>query len=535
MGQNNIPTGGYIGAIPDWNVEAPVYERVDYTNDFKHVSGRDCRDILDAPPTGRNLFHGARYLVGTVPTGDFAGQANKIATFERLPTEEPTNPKWNFSDAPVEGDTIMLNDMAQILANISGSWVIRHDIDLDNDKTGPYHLASDIRLVEDKSGIPGQAVELRFNWKLAADLSPNNDDNNRSSRGFWYYEEYPLPTRDSANFNIGGLYGGDGSSFPPLPFLNAINLDQNRKGLVGWNRGLDAEDMGRLGVHVIAIKVGYFRSEDDTDLSKGHANIPVIYHRRDLFGRVYFHEFTIPRNNEWWIERIPIPPVAPPTQLYHNRLDELSSVLGYTIPTLFGLPEKEFSGVRFNHRFAKSWGIMSKQSYSQEGLYTGTYDFIIKTLEEIAQQLIPDVIESIDKISHGIFTDVFTESAVKVNHTKLSIGNIYYEKEGYALSQDVKINEPRVHIERDEAETDYKNAKLKAKAIEIRKFELINDWHFTTAGDVRMKAGQNFDIAGPNIPDSPITLFCQEVKFIIDNEQGFNMEVFAIRKREVPV
>lgn len=536
VGQNNIPTGDngivYVGAVPDWNAEAALYDRVDYTNDFKHVSGRNCRDQLNAPPTGRNLFHGSRYLVGAAPTGAFAGNANKIATYNRLPIEDVSNPQWLFSDAPAEGDTIMLDDMAQVLAFQSGAWVVKHNIDTNNDRSGPYHLCSGIRLVEDKSGIPGQAVELNFNWNLAVQTG---DDNNRSSRGFWYHEEYPLPTRDSANFNIGALYGGGGTTFPPLPFMNSINLDQNRQGLVGWNRGLDAEDHGRLGVHVIAINVGFYRSTDDTILTKGKANIPVIYYRKDLFGRVYYHEFTVPRNAEWWIERVPIPPLAPPTQLYHNRLNELASILGYTIPTVFGLPEKEFSGVRFDERFAKSWGVMHKESYSREGFYIGTYDFVAKSFIESAQQLIPDILELIDKIAHADWDNIaFTEAQGTTHHVKLKIGNLYYEKEGYAMSEDAMIDEPRFIIKRDEAETDYLNAKLKAKALRIRKFELLNEWYFTTAGDVRMEAGKSFILDGPNIP-GPITMVCQEVKHIIDNDQGYNMEVYAIRKRPVPI
>lgn len=529
MGQNNVP-GGFVGYVPDWNIEVAQYDKVDYTNDFKEVSGRDVRDQQNAPPTGRELFHGARYLVGTVPTGDWAGQSNRIATFERIPLEEPTNPKWNFSDAPVEGDTIMLNDRAEILAFQSGAWVVKWTVATNNDKSSPYHLVKGIRLVEDKSGIPGQAVELDFQWNVITDVK------HRSSRGAWFYEEYPLPTRDSTNFNIGALYGGQGTTFPSTPFLNSINLDVNHKGLVGWNRGLDAEDHGRIGVHVIGINIGFFRTADDSILTKGKANIPMLYWRRDLFGRIYFHEFTIPRNAEWWVERVPIPPVAPPTQLYHNRLDELGNIFGYTFPTLFGLPEKEFSGIRFDHRFGKGWGVMYKETYSQEGFYVGTYDFIIQSIVESAQQLLPDILELIDKLAHGDFSNIaFTAAAATTVHVKLKIGTLYYEKEGYALSQDSDIADPRFHIERDEAELDYLNAKVKAKAIELRKFETIKEWHFTTAGDVRMAAGLSFLLDGPNIPNGPITLVCQEVKHIIDNDQGYNMEVYSIEKREVPI
>jgi len=528
-GETNIPTG-FVGAVPDWNLEVPFYDKVDYTNDFKHVSGRSVRAKQNAPPSGNKLFHGARYVVDTAGTGLWINQNNRIATFNRLPIEETGNPQWKFSDAPVDGDTIMLEDKAQILKFDGTSWIIVHDLSTETDKSSPFHLCKNIRLVADKSGIPGQAVELEFEWDLAASAK------NTSSRGAWYYEEYPLPARDSTNFNIGGLYGGDGSGFPPRPFLDSINLDANRKGIVGWNRGLDSEDMGRIGVHVIAVNIGFFRSQDDSILTKEKANIPMIYFRRDLFGRVYFHEFTVPRNAEWWVERVPIPPVAPPTQLYHNRLDELAVIFGYTIPTLFGLPEKEFSGVRFDHQFAKSWGVMYKEPYSKEGFYIGTYNFIIQGLIESAQQLIPDILELIDKISHGIFTGIaINEADATTNHVKLAVGTLYYEKEGYALSQDATIAEPRFHIERDEAEVDYLNAKVKAKAIELRKFELLNEWHFKTAGDTRMAAGLSFQLAGANIPNSPLDLVCQEVKHIVDNDGSYTMEVFAIIKRKVPI
>jgi len=536
-GQNNIPVGDngivYVGAVRDWNGEVPVYERVDFTNDFKHVSGRNVRDVTNTPPTGNTRFHYARYLVGTAPTGIWStdSAANKIATWVTLPGEVTSH--WEYSDAPAEGDTIMVDDMAQIYAFQSGVWASVHDIDANNDKSGPYHMCAGIRLVTDRAGIPGQAVELDFNWEL----SPGGDNNNRSSRGFWYYEEMPLPSRDSTNFDIGELYGGQGSgAFPPLPFLSSINLNGSHNGLVGWNRGLLSESMGRLGVHVIAINVAMFRSDDDTILTKGVANIPVTYWRKDLFGRCFFHQFTIPRNAEWWIERVPIPPVGPPTQLYHNRLDELSDLLGYTIPTLFGLPEKEFSGVRFDERFAKGWGVQYGDVYSQEGFYTGTYNFITKSIQESFAQFIPDAIETINKIAHGDFAGLeFLGANTDTQHCKLKIGSLYYEKEGYALSQDAQVAEGRYHIERDESERDYQNAKVKARAIELRKFEVIHDWHFTCAGDTRMEAGKTFLLDGANIPNAPLTLVCQEVKHIIDNDQGYDMEIYAIEKREVPV
>ncbi len=368
------------------------------------------------------------------------------------------------------------------------------------------------------------------------------DDNNRSSRGAWYYEEMPLPTRDSANFNIGGLYGGDGTSFPAAPFINSFNLDNNRKGFFGWNQGLDAEDQGRLGVHVIAVRLGIFRTtkaDEDSGtpqaLTQGPANMKMTYWRRDLFGRVYFFETTIDRNNQWAILRIPIPPVGSPTQLYHNRLDELGTVLGYTIPTAFGLPEKEFSGVRFDERFAKSWGVFYAEPYNHDGFYMGNYDSYLKDFVEGASQIFPDILINLERIQQGNWDLINPNVEGTTNHVTLSVGTLYYEKEGYALSQDAQLTEPRFHIERDESEIDYENAKTKAKALELRKTEILSEWHFKCAGDVRMEAGKSFLLDGPNVPNAPLTLVCQEVKHIIDNDQVYNMEVFAIIKRVVPI
>lgn len=528
-GQSAIPAG-YKGFVPDWNMIRALYDKVDYTSDFKHVSGRSVRGQQNAPPTGRELFHFSEWLVGTSPTGAWAGQANKIARYDRLPDSDPTNPKWVFSDAPVEGDTIFNEDRAEIWAYQSGVWGEVWNVNDDNLKSSPYHLVKDIRLVEGRSGIPGQAVELRFDWDPVANVR------NRSSRGAWYYEELPYPRLDTSTTNLGAIYGGDGTNFPPNAFFNSVHLDSNRKGIVGWNRGLDSEDMGRVSSHVIAINVGFFRSTDDTILTKGKANIPFLYFRRDLFGRVYYHEFTVPRNAQWHLERVPIPPAAPPTQLYHNRLDELSSILGYTIPFTFGLPEKEFSGVQFDERFAKGWGVMLKEAYTNEGMYIGNYDFLSRSITEAAQQIFPDILELIDKVQQGDWDNIaFTEADADTDHVKLAIDNLYYEKEGYALSQDSEVSEPRIEIIREESETDYNNAKLKARAFEERRFQVLQNWHFKTAGDVRMMPGQTFDLVGSEIPGGPLTLVCQEVKHIIDNDKGYFMEVFAILKRTVPI
>ena len=529
-GLNNIPAT-YVGYMPDWNKERALYDRKDFTSEFKHVTGKDVRRQTNTTPTGRELFHGARFLVGTAPTGAFSGNANKIAQYVRLPITITAH--WEFSDTPVEGDTIFNDDTAEVWAFVSGSWVVKWTGATNNDKSSPYHLVKSIKLVADKNGIPGQAVQLTFNWKTALF---GGDDKNRTSRGLWYRHSDLAPDKDGASTNIGALYGGDGTNFPPLPFFNSVHLDANRTGIVGWNRGLDSEDHGRVGVHLIALKAGFFRSTDDSILTKGKANIAFMYWRRDWFGRYYYFEFTVPRNNEWHVQPIPIPPAGDPSQLYFNRLDELATILGYTIPFTFGLPEKEFSGVRYSHRFSRDWGVFMKDVYTQEGFYTGSYDSIIASYEEAAQQIFPDILELIDKIAHGDWANIaFTQAAATTDHAELTIGNLYYEKEGYALSQDAEVAEPMMEIIRDEVETDYLNAKTKALAWELRKSEINQIWHFIADGDVRLKAGQTFVLSGSSIPGGSLTLVCQQKKDIIDNDSSYTMEITSILKRETPL
>jgi len=188
------------------------------------------------------LYDGFRVLVGTSPSGEFVGHTNQIAEFVR-DFFRSILPHWEFSDNPIENEMISLNKATgNSLVFQGGNWITSWTIS-DNTKPTPVHLVRSIKLVKGATGIPAQAIEQRFDW---LDTIVIGEDNNRTSRGAWYHSFYPFPIQDSSTTNLGGIYGGDGNTPPLNPRINHINLNRNRKGQIGYDRGLDSEDMGRI-------------------------------------------------------------------------------------------------------------------------------------------------------------------------------------------------------------------------------------------------------------------------------------------------
>jgi len=123
----------------------------------------------------------------------------------------------------------------------------------------------------------------------------------------------------------------------------------------------------------------------------------MVYWRKDFNSRFFFKDLSIPENNEFFTVDIKLPPFGP-TNLYFNRIDELTEVYGYTLPYDFFIQEKEFSGVKYEFRKNDSWGYFMKGSYNDIGLYTGCYKNYIDRFIEAGTQLIPDILEFIDKV-----------------------------------------------------------------------------------------------------------------------------------------
>jgi len=518
------PPAGYVGYALDWNYERILNDIPDYTNRFKIVTGKSIRRITNNPATGRELYDGFRVLVGNSPTGDFVGHANQIAEFVR-DLFQGISPHYEFSDNPITNDTIPLNHQTGNALTFDGAnWVTAWTIS-DNIRPAPVHLVRSMQLVKGSSGIPSQALEQRFDWK---DSLEGGEDNNRTSRGAWYHDMYPKPISDSTSTNLGGTYGGDGTNFPNNPRIDHINLNRNRKGLVGYNRGLDSEDMGRITEHSFKTKLGIFRSSDNSEKSKGKKNIPMVYWRKDSNSRFFFKDFSIPENNEFFTVDVKLPPFGP-TNLYFNRIDELTEVYGYTLPYDFFIQEKEFSGVKYEFRRNDSWGYFMKGSYNDVGMYTGSYKNFIDRYIEAGTQLIPDILEFINDIATGQDIGAFVTAAASIDHTTLTTDEEYYVKEGYAIFPTTPVDDPRTDYIQMQEETDYLTSRAKGNARIIKNDFYPNERHVAIGTNLDIQYGQEVTETGSRVPGGSLTSVVSYKEEIYDNK-GTNTRLFLVRK-----
>jgi len=520
------PPAGYVGYALDWNYERILNDIPDYTNRFKIVTGKSIRRIENNPPLppSRELHDGFRVLVGTSPVGEFVGHANQIAEFVR-DLFQGISPHWEFSDDPITNDNIPLNHQTGNALRFNGAnWVTVWTI-ADNAKPAPVHLVRSMQLVKGSSGIPSQALEQRFDWK---DFIEGGEDNNRTSRGAWYHDMYPKPISDSISTNLGGAYGGDGTNFPNNPRIDHINLNRNRKGLIGYNRGLDSEDMGRITEHSFKTKLGIFRSSDESEKSKGKKNIPMVYWRKDSNSRFFFKDFSIPENNVFFTVDVKLPPFGP-TNLYFNRIDELFEVYGFTLPFDFNIQEKEFSGVKYEFRRNDSWGYFMKGSYNDIGMYTGNYKNYIDRYIEAGTQLIPDILEFIDDVFNGNDVGAFVTSSSDIDHTTLTTDEEYYVKEGYAIFPTTPVDDPRTDWIQMQEETDYLTARAKGNSAVIKNDFYPNERHVAIGTNLDIQYGQEVTETGSRVPGGSLTSVVSYKEEIYDNK-GTNTRLFLVRK-----
>lgn len=520
---------GYIGFSVDWNYERILNDIADYSNRFRIITGKSVRGIASTPPneSTRKLYDGYRVLISNSPTGEFVGFSKRLAEWVENIFQNISG-HWEFSDFPVDGDTIFNIQNSEIMKYDTGisNWVVVWTAINDNGKPSMAHAVKFARLVKGSSGIPGQALELRYDWKDSLFLG--GDDINRTSRGAWWTKFYPSPIEDTTSNNLGKVYGGNGINSPPNPRINHINLNRNSDGLTGYNRGSDSEEQGRLTSHAFKPKLGIFRSSDDSEKSKGKANIPMIYWRKDNNSRIFFKDFTIDENNVYDTIDIPLPPFGP-TNLYFNRLDELTPVLGYTLPWDLFIKEKEFAGVKYEFRRNDSWGIFMKESYNNIGMYTACYRNALDALVEQGSQLIPDILEFINDLATGQPLDQFNVSSTEIDHTRLAVDEEYYVKEGYAIFPTTPVDEPRTDFIQMQQETDYLTALAKAESNTVKNDFYPNERHVSCGGDIDIKYGQIVTETGSRVPNGSLSSVVSYIEEVFDNK-GFHDRLFLIRK-----
>lgn len=531
----------YEGWAFDWNVTKANYNREDLDNHFEPISAKIVHSLETAQPASTSIksYDTQRYLLSATPTGaDWSGNGNKVAELDG----NGVTGKWVFSNAPVNSD--MVNDLGTgTMLKFNGTiWGTQWNGTAigDTDKPSPFHICKNVGLIAGATGISGQAVEFLYDWTVNVPINATTHFN-RTSRGAWISNSFPFPRIDTTNFKTGELFGGQGGTITPSKgTLDTNNLDTNHKGLIGYNQGLLDEDMGRISAFAFKMRVSMFRNSAGTSLVEGQPDVPMIFWTADKFDRIWFARFKLRRNGQWDPVRIAIGDLAP-NSLYFARWDELAKLNGVVITELdFTLSEKEFSGVQFDWREMKHWGVQLAESYVDTGLYKNGYQRAIDFTEDVSADAQANwywytagpAITSIKGLlpQHTPVTQNLKRFSVKI-----AIDDLHFEKEQVANSDDVTLADPRTSIEHLSTENDYLNLKDRAIARQARHRFFPQIWHIRSTGDVRLKFGQSFTVTGSRVPEqaSQHTAWNILTSYVAGNKVSFGGFVYQAKRATV--
>ena len=516
---------GYSAVVPDYNFIRANFDRVISDDRFEQVTFKDVIKRLNSPSEisigERHL--GARYLINGSGLGFFIGHNNQIAEYvgANFKSGSIFESDFRFSNSPVDGDMITDQDTASIY-NFNGT-VWQKQIDIvtdpiraprvihDSEVPSPLHICKEIKLVEGSSGIPAQAFELSFDW------IPFGESRNLTSRGAWWFMQFPIPKIETFGREIGDVVKN--------PTLDTNNLDFDRKGNTGWNNGLDSEDLGRIQRASFKVRLSLIGTSlgGTVQLAIGYADMPMRAWSVDLFDRIWFADFKARRNGEYSLVKLSFAEGGS-RQLHYGRVDELLTLFGLPINSDFFLREKEFTGIEFDFRFVKSFGMFYTAGYGAQGQYfaSSLFNFAQDFAGQVATQLFHQAVSTLS------FTEIPLESAIIVQ-AKLAIDEFNFEKQLYTNSDDVSVPDARTVLDHLLQENDYQNAKIRAIGSRERKKFVNQAWFMKAHGDVRMRFGEKFTVTGPRVPTGIQDLVCNEVKHIIDSD-GYFIEFTGVRK-----
>jgi hypothetical protein len=400
----------------------------------------------------------------------------------------------------------------------SGSWVDGWTIG-DFGKTSPFHLVKEVYLESSPDGTPNQALKFQFNWKKA---SEGGSDFNVQSRGAWLNFWYPFPKLAIVAPNkttvIGEQYGGTSS---PMGVFDSYNLNQSSDGTRGWNRGLKTEDLGKVSGIGMKLKIDLVTPLGVT-LNFGIANLPCTFYAIDQFDRTFFHDFTLERVGGWETVIIPFGQRAP-KKLYFNRLNETLDIFGWQPFGNLTIEKKEFTGVTFDWRRVKMWGIFWKYPYSDNGRYKNNP---LQLAKNFFFTLLQFFIDNTNEINQNILQ-------FDIDHSDISISDLRYIKELYVNSEEDNVTDARTTLINRETEFDYQTAKFTAQGHRERTKFFPQSIHVRSFGDVRIKLGHRFLLQGDKVPGGEQEMVVQQVKHIIDGT-SYKMEIEAKRKFVIP-
>ena len=250
----------------------------------------------------------------------------------------------------------------------------------------------------------------------------------------------------------------------------------------------------------------------------------------DKFDRVWFKKFKSRRNGQWDEVKIPVGEMAQ-NNLYFARWDELSLLLDGVPLTEwdFTLKEKEFSGVNFDWKFMKWWGIQLNEAYVDSGLYKNGHQRAFEFGEDVLADLSANwywyllgSAGSIIKNALPKHTPI-TQNLIR-NSAKIALDDLHFEKEQIVTSDDTSITKPRTSIEYVSQESDYLNLKSRSIASQARKRFFPQTTHIRSTGDVRLRFGKHFKVKGSRVLENPtnFTAWSNGGNYSINSKVSYN-------------
>jgi hypothetical protein len=362
------------------NIVRPNYDRTVETDEFESVSIKDVEDFLTDPvliPAGE-LQHGRRWLVNGGVGTDWDGHNNQVAQYDASVTPAV----WRFSKSPVLNDTVHLEKTGAILQFDGALWQNHWTLAANYATSSPFHPVESAGIVEDHKGNLGKAVEFRFNWNaaeaaadwvdllfqattpllkifttLVRDITTNvlseiltqigkteaeleaelglGKKENLASRWLGFEMKFPMPKHASGSFAVGDLINQSSIDFE--------NKTMTLTGSEGWNKGLESEDLSDIRGLQFRTLVKFLNKAGL--LINGMADIPFYACWRDLFDRQIWTLVKVRVNGQWAKITIDAGPNAKGYQIFDSRIDELVTILGYTLPQNFFIKERELTGL----------------------------------------------------------------------------------------------------------------------------------------------------------------------------------------------
>ena len=567
---------GYQGVVPDWNYVRAVYDRQVADSRFEIPVGKEVQkkiqSITDIKQGDKHF--GNRWYIGNVASGVLIGHQNEVLEYVGKDFEFGTAniEDLRFSRKPENGETIVdrskgewlfFDDGVPLLGeNWKSFWraleagfggpvgkslkkrqtlqmragiykAIRdgqlNEVDLlhDDDEFGnatkhsPMHILKDIKLVEGASGVPAQAIEMRYDWSVVESVAgielplPNADRRNYSSLGAWWFMMFPFPKIEGFGREVGDVY--------KRPYIDTNNLDFNSKNKEGWNLGLDSEDLGRIQRISFKARLSLIGSVTG-ELVVGYHDMPMKMWAVDVFDRVWYADFQLRRNGQYSLVQLSMGENSI-QQLHRARYDELIEVWGLVLDLNFFLQEKEWTGIEFDWRFIKAMGMFYYAGYNSEGLYVANQ--LIDWAWSFAEQIFGQAFAF--GVSFIAPQQEYQAQDFLVNNARLAVDELRFDKQAYANSDRAPVADARTVLDHLAQETDYENLSVRARSTQARREFVEQTWFMTAHGDVRLRFGEKFVAEGPRVPTGSQDLVCKEVKHIIDSD-GYMMQITGKRK-----